>query len=131
MIFVRGENSVQDVIPRVIKNGLVVCEICVRQDRVIGATDVIETELEENSASGSIRIPPFEAVGVFREHARAREKGEEVDVGPGFGIQSETVSGKKRRNWTSPGAEKRRGNWEGGLRDKTYWNADGVNSGLS
>lgn len=57
LIFVRYDNSVQDMIPRVIENGCVVREICATQHRVIGATDVIVTNLRSIQPQGLPGLP--------------------------------------------------------------------------
>lgn len=54
LIFVRCNNSVQDMVPRVIENGCIVCELCATQDRMIGATDVIETYLRYIQLQGPL-----------------------------------------------------------------------------
>ena len=45
LISARGDNSVQDVIPRVIEDGLIVSELCATQHGVIGTANVVETNL--------------------------------------------------------------------------------------
>lgn len=51
-MFVGGDNSVQDVIPCVIENRCVVCELCATQHGTIGTASVVETDLVYYSASG-------------------------------------------------------------------------------
>ena len=45
LISARGDNCVQDVIPCVIENGLIVSELCATQYGVIGTANVVETNL--------------------------------------------------------------------------------------
>ena len=52
MVLVGGDNSVQDVIPCVIVNRCVVCELCATQHGTIGTASVVETDLGYYSASG-------------------------------------------------------------------------------
>ena len=52
LVFVGGDNSVQDVIPCVIENRCVVCELCATQHGTIGTASVVETDLVYYSASG-------------------------------------------------------------------------------
>jgi len=52
MVFVGGDNSVQDVTPCVIENRCVACELCATQHGTIGTASVVETDLVYYSASG-------------------------------------------------------------------------------
>ena len=45
MIFVRCDNSIQDVIPCVVENRFVVSELCATQYGTIGTASVVETNL--------------------------------------------------------------------------------------
>ena len=45
MIFVRGDDGVQDEVPCVIEDRFVVGELCATQHGVIGTANVVETDL--------------------------------------------------------------------------------------
>ena len=93
LIFVRFNNSFQDMIPRVIENLRVVCELCATQHRMIGATDVIKTNLRgiQLKSGSTAGFPSSNMIAVFREHARAREER--------GGVRIDYKSGKSGRIW--------------------------------